>query len=239
MKLKQLSALILAASAFTATSAMAWESADGQFNTSASVALGSDYMWRGASQTDSEPAISGSFDVGHASGIYAGIWGSNVNYDIGMDAAHLELNYYAGYAGEVAGIAGMGFDVGVLRYAFPGTDGANWNEAYLGLSYSHFSLKVSHSGDALATSESGTHYLLGFNHGLPMDIDFHANYAFYDLDDDINDDTLQDYNLGVSKNLVGFDFDLTYYKTLSDAEDFVGNNNLTDSRFVFTISKSL
>jgi uncharacterized protein (TIGR02001 family) len=238
MKLKQLSALVLAASAFTATSAMAWESADGQFNTSASVALSSDYMWRGASQTDSEPAISGSLDVGHASGIYAGVWASNVNYDIGMDAAHIELNYYAGYASEI-GDTGISYDVGALRYAFPGTDGANWNEAYLGLGYSHFSLKVSHSGDALATSESGTHYLLGFDYDLPMDIGFHANYAFYDLDDDINDDTLQDYNLGVTKNLVGFDFDLTYFKTLSDAEDFVGDNNLTDSRFVFTISKSL
>lgn len=238
MKLKQLSALVLAASAFTAAPAMAWESANGQFSTSASVALSSDYMWRGASQTDSEPAISGSFDVGHASGLYAGIWASNVNYDILMDAAHIELNYYAGFASEI-GNTGISYDVGMLRYAFPGTDDADWNEAYVGLGYGPFSLQVSHSGDALATSDSGTHYLLGFNHGLPMDIEFHANYAFYDLDDDINDDTLQDYNLGVTKNLVGFDFDLTYYKTLSDAEDFVGNNNLTDSRFVFTISKSL
>lgn len=236
MKLKQLTALCLAASAFAAAPAMAWESADGQFSTSASVALSTDYMWRGASQTDSEPAISGSFDVGHASGLYAGVWASNVDYDIGSDAAHLELNYYGGFASEFAGI---GYDVGVLRYVFPGTDGADWNEAYLGLSYSLFSLTISHSGDALATSESGTHYLLGFNYDLPMDIGFHANYAFYDLDDDINDDTLQDYNLGVTKNVAGFDFDLTYYKTLSDAEDFVGDDNLTDSRFVFTISKSL
>jgi len=237
MKLKQLSALVFAASAFTATSAMAWESADGQFATSASVALGTDYMWRGASQTDSEPAISGSFDVGHASGLYAGVWGSNVDYAIGSDQAHLELNYYGGFASEF-GDTGIGYDIGALRYVFPGTDGADWNEAYVGLSYSYFSLKVSHSADALATSETGTHYLLGFNYDLPMDVDFHANYAFYDLDDDINDDTLQDYNLGVSKNLVGFDLDLTYYKTLSDAEDFVGNKNLTDSRFVFTVSKS-
>ena len=46
-------------------------------------------------------------------------------------------------------------------------------------------------------------------------------------------------NLGITKNLAGFDFDLTYYKTLSDAEDFVGNDSLTDDRVVLTVSKSL
>jgi len=253
MKFKQLSALVLAASAFTAAPAMAWESADGQFSTSASVALSSDYMWRGASQTDSEPAISGSFDVGHASGLYAGVWGSNVDYALNGDQAHLELNYYAGFASEI-GDTGISYDVGALRYAFPGTDSGDWNEAYIGLGYSHFSLKVSHSGDVLASGESATHYLLGFNHALPMGLHFHANYAFYhfdDIDDVFTqaaaaniDDTLEDFNLGVSTEYAGFGFDLTYYNTLSEAEDLVeaGNNGsdaLVDDRFVFTISKSL
>ena len=243
MKLKQLTALCLAASAFAAAPAMAWESADGQFSTSASVALSTDYMYRGVSQTDQEPAISGSFDVGHASGLYAGVWASNIDFD---DAdgngnnGHVELNYYGGFASEYAGI---GYDVGVLRYVFPGTDGLDWNEAYLGLSYSLFSLTISHSSDALASGENGTHYLLGFNYDLPMDIGFHANYAFYDVDDDIWDDTLEDYNLGITKNIAGFDFDLTYYETLSEGEDATeaafGSDNRADSRFVFTISKSL
>ncbi|MBT3506047.1 MAG: hypothetical protein HN475_09850, partial [Piscirickettsiaceae bacterium] len=63
MKMKKLSTLCLAASTlFAASSAMAWESENGQHSTSASVALSSDYVWRGYSQTDNEPAISGSFD---------------------------------------------------------------------------------------------------------------------------------------------------------------------------------
>ena len=81
--------------------------------------------------------------------------------------------------------------------------------------------------------------MLGYNQALPMGLQGHANYAFYLLDDDINDGTLQDFNFGVSKNLVGFDFDITYFNTLSEAEDFVNNHTRTDSRFVFTISKSL
>ncbi|HET8808236.1 MAG TPA: TorF family putative porin, partial [Methylophaga sp.] len=72
MKLKTLSALCLAASTLAMTStAMAWESEDGQHSTSASVALSSEYIWRGISQTDGDPAISGSFDYAHSSGFYA------------------------------------------------------------------------------------------------------------------------------------------------------------------------
>ncbi len=250
MKFKQLSALVLAASAFTAAPAMAWESADGQFNTSASVALSTDYMWRGASSTDNEAAISGSFDVGHASGLYVGTWASNIE----ADNSSVEIDVYAGFANEI-GNTGISYDVGAMRYFFPGNDGTgDWNEVYAGLSYSHFSLKVSHSGDVLASGESATHYLLGFNHALPMGLHFHANYAFYhfdDIDDVFTqaeaaniDDTLEDFNLGVSTEYAGFGFDLTYYNTLSEAEDLVeaGNNGsdaLVDDRFVFTISKSL
>lgn len=258
--MKQLSALCLAASALTAAPAMAWESADGQFSTSASVALSTDYMYRGASQTDNEAAISGSFDVDHASGLYAGAWASNVD---GNDV-HVELNAYAGFAGEY-GDTGIGYDIGFKRYFFPGNDrNLDWNEGYLGLSYSHFSLTISHSTDALGSGEDGTHYLLGFNHDLPMGLHFHANYAFYDFDDiddvafdlgggtvsmaQVNaaniDDTLEDFAVGVSKDFAGFNFDLTYYNTLSEGEDLTellnnGSDAKSDDRFVFTISKSL
>jgi len=250
MKLKQLSALCLAASALTATSAMAWESADGQHTTSASVALSSDYMWRGASQTDNEMAISGSFDYGHASGLYAGVWASNVDFAVGTDQAHLEADIYAGYASEF-GDTGIGYDVGFMRYIFPGTDGADWNEAYAAVSYSHYSLKVSHTEDFGGTSEEATHYLLGFNYDLPYDVAFHANYAFYDFDDidavfgtapNNIDNPLQDYAVGVSKDFVGFNWDVTYYETLKEGKDATenaaGSDNKSDSRFVLTVSKS-
>ena len=258
MKIKQLSALCLAASVLTAAPAMAWESADGQFNTSASVALSTDYMWRGSSQTDNEPAISGSFDVNHASGFYAGAWASNTDKmvmqsNLSFEQAHIEINGYAGYANEV-GDTGIGYDVGFKRYFFPGTDGqADWNEAYAALNYSHFGLKISHTEDFNATHEEATHYLLTFNHALPMGAHFHAGYAFYDFDDidDVFgttpnniDNPLQDFGVGVSKDFAGFNWDVTYYETLKEGKDATENNNAgsdnkADSRFVLTISKSL
>jgi uncharacterized protein (TIGR02001 family) len=252
MKLKQLSSLCLfaASTLMVTSSAMAWESADGQHSTSASVALSTDYMWRGVSQTDNEPAISGSFDYGHASGFYAGTWASNVD----VHSTHLEIDGYLGYANEI-GDTGIGYDVGAMRYFYPGTDGEyDWNEVYAAIDYSVFSFKISHSEDVLASHEAATHYMLGFHYGLPMGVLLVADYAVYDFDDvdstfhakpvdDLNS-THEDYSIGLSKDLVGFNFDLTYFETLSDGKDATkfendGSGSRADSRVVFTISKSL
>jgi hypothetical protein len=40
--------------------------------------LVSDYIFRGISQTQRQPAIQGGFDYSHASGFYVGTWASNV-----------------------------------------------------------------------------------------------------------------------------------------------------------------
>ena len=63
---------------------------------SANVALTSDYVWRGVSQTLEDPAIQGGFDYAHDSGFAAGVWASNVDFyetgDIDDDGADMELD---------------------------------------------------------------------------------------------------------------------------------------------------
>lgn len=44
----------------------------------ANVTLASDYVFRGISQSQRQPAIQGGFDYSHISGLYAGTWASNV-----------------------------------------------------------------------------------------------------------------------------------------------------------------
>lgn len=222
-------------------SAMAWESQDGQHSTSASVALSSDYVWRGYSQTDNEPAISGSFDYGHSSGLYLGTWASNVDFPLNGDQAHIEVDLYAGFANEI-GDTGVGYDVGVLRYLYPGTDGGDWNELYGALSYSYFTVGIAHSGDVYGSSENGTYYNLGFDYPLPAGFGLSAAAGYYDYDDDVfgsgNADSAKDYRIGVSKDFAGFGFDLTYTDTDSDGEDLYGDN-IADGRLVFSLSKSM
>lgn len=69
------------------------------------VALATDYIFRGVTQTDNGPAISGGFDV-EAGGAYAGVWGSSVDFS---DATTMELDLYGGYAWSAGG---FDFDLG-------------------------------------------------------------------------------------------------------------------------------
>jgi len=239
MKLNKLSTVLAASALLATSSAMAWESGD--HSTSASVALGTDYVWRGYSQTQEELAISGSFDYGHASGFYAGLWGSNVDFALNGDQAHMELDVYAGFGGEF-GESGVAYDLGVLRYIYPGTDGGDWNEFYGSLSYSYFSVGVAHSGDVYGSDKNGTYYSAGFDYDITESIALSAGVGYYDYDDAVygiaGTDSATDYRIGLSTELAGFGVDVTYYDTNSDGETLYGKN-ISEGRAVLTISKSM
>ena len=98
--------------------------AEGPFEYSANVALTSDYVWRGYTQTDEGFATQGGFDINHETGIYVGTWGSNVkfledNTVEPSDRADVELDLYLGYGGELD--HGVSYDVQVTRYMYPGS----------------------------------------------------------------------------------------------------------------------
>jgi uncharacterized protein (TIGR02001 family) len=80
-------------------------------NMSASIWLTTDYVFRGISNTDENPAIQGSLDYTYK-GFYLGIWGSNTSF---TDAA-IEIDYYAGYAGS---FGELGYDIMGIYYSYP------------------------------------------------------------------------------------------------------------------------
>jgi len=221
--------------------AAAWESEDGQHSASATVALSSDYVWRGYSQSANKPAISGSFDYSHISGFYVGTWASNVDFMIGDDDAHLEMDIYAGFTGEF-GNSGVGYDISVLRYMYPGTDGGDWNEVNGSLRYHYFSLGIAHSGDVSGSSENGTYYNIGMDYPLPAGINLGLGLGYYDYDREVfgrdNPDSATDYQVGLSKDLAGFGLNLSYTNTNGNARDLYGSK-YADSRFIFSISKTM
>jgi uncharacterized protein (TIGR02001 family) len=228
MKLKQLSALCLAASTMVATSSvMAEESA---WSTSANIALGTEYVWRGISQTGSDPAISGGFDIAHTSGFYAGTWASNVDFG----DADIEIDYYAGFGGEF-GESGVSYDAGVLYYDYPSATDYDFTEAYLFLGYSFLSAGVSYTFDADDKDwEDGVYYQLDASYEVG-DFTLAAGVGYYDFDTSVYQDYTS-YYVGASTEFAGLGIDLTYYDTDSDGEDFSGVDNDT---LVLTISKSM
>ena len=99
---------------------------------SANVSIASDYIWRGMTQTDGI-AVSGGFDYAADGGFYAGIWGSNVNFNDSTGSGNgAEFDYYFGYGFEMGGV---GVDLGYVSFDYPGNeDGLDFEEIVLGLS---------------------------------------------------------------------------------------------------------
>jgi uncharacterized protein (TIGR02001 family) len=101
---------------------------------SANVTVTTDYIWRGMTQSDG-PALQGGFDYSHESGLYAGIWGSNVNFNNGNGQ---ELDYLAGYKFKLGEVNA---DLGYIKYNYPNSNpNLNFEEIMLGLSLGNFGL---------------------------------------------------------------------------------------------------
>jgi uncharacterized protein (TIGR02001 family) len=87
------------------------------------VGLYSQYIFRGLTQTNGEPAIQGGFDYAHSSGLYAGTWASNISWlrDGGSYRAggSGEFDFYGGYKGTF-GKSDFTYDLGALYYWYPG-----------------------------------------------------------------------------------------------------------------------
>ena len=210
---------------------------------SGNVALSSDYVWRGISQTDSQIAISGGFDYAHDSGLYIGTWASNVNSDFFDNSVdpQIELDVYGGYAGEMGAI---GYDLGFIEYIYPGSSDLNTLELYAGGSYAFTdmisaSAKYYYSDDFFDSDESAWRLEGGVEVGLPQDFGLSATVGKNDGDFFDGGFDYVDYSIGVSKSFVGLDFGLTYTDTDLDSVDCPGFENSCDGRAVFSVSKSL
>ena len=187
------------------------EEAASPHSISGSITMATDYVYRGITQTDEEPTIQGSFDYGHESGFYAGVWASNIDF-----AGSIEMDWYAGFANEVGG---LGYDFMILYYSYPGADDdaaeLNFLELHVGLSYG-FDVGLSptigvgydYSPDFYGEDDTGYHYSGSLDLTLPMDIGFGATYAYQDIEGDKTTPGGLDYaywKIGLSKEIVGFE----------------------------------
>ncbi|WP_052402789.1 TorF family putative porin [Muricoccus aerilatus] len=77
--------------------------------------VSSDYLFRGISQTRNRPAMQGTIDIQHTSGLYVGAFTSNVAF-LGTNARQ-EVDALAGWRTTVAGVS---LDLGGIAYTYPG-----------------------------------------------------------------------------------------------------------------------
>lgn len=191
------------------------------------VGLFSQYIFRGLTQTSEEPALQGGVDYSHASGFYLGAWASNIswledgNY---YNNSSLELDLYGGYRNTI-GKTGIGYDVGVLQYIYPGDvksgvviDDAETTEIYGALSYNWVQGKVSYvvSEDAWGTVDGQGTWYAELNANIPLGetgftANLHVGRQEFDGDDrtangysNCNDNdscfTYTDWKIGLTKS---------------------------------------
>jgi len=200
-----------------------------------------DYIFRGVSQTDEDPAIQGSIDFGHSSGFYAGIWASNVDFDDPDDGIDVEIDYYLGWVFALP--ADMELDLQAVRYTYPGSNagfGIDYNEYLAALSFlEYFTATFGFTGNYVNSDENAFYYHLGGEFPIgETGFNIIAGVAYNDVEKATDGDNYTDFQFGVNYTWNDINFDVSYFDTSSyglGLQDFLGPKKWADSRVVFTI----
>jgi uncharacterized protein (TIGR02001 family) len=207
--------------AFSALVASVLASAPAMAELSANVAVTSNYVFRGFTQTDDGAALQGGLDYAHETGLYAGVWGSNVDKG-------LEYDLYAGYAGSVGD---FGYDLAYLTYNYTDSDfyDGMFKEFKVAGSYGPV-IVAYYIGQETAFDTDYTYLDLGASFDLPMEATLGLHYGIFDPDV-AGQDNVNDYSVSVGKDfeqLAGANVSLTFTK--EDAGD--------ESEVFLTVKKS-
>lgn len=243
---------LLSVAAATAAATVAFTgAAAAEASFSGNVALTSDYVFRGISQSDSDIAIQGGFDYSNDIGVpvYAGTWASSI--DFGLDGT-TEVDVYGGIKPTFGPVT---LDLGVIGYLYPGLDDffeADMVEFKVGASiapaenltlgvtayYSpDFTFTVGSDEDAVyveGTAAFTVNDTLSFSGGVgnqSVDLDNYYGAA---------GDSYTTWNVGGTLSAYGFGLDLRYIDTdLDPALVGPSGDEVSDGRFVATLKRTL
>jgi uncharacterized protein (TIGR02001 family) len=173
---------------------------------SANVAVTSDYIWHGVSQTNERPALQMGAEYDHESGFYIGTWGSNVDFaeDV-ADPARVEIDLHGGVRGETE--CGLGWDFGLLRYMYPRTtEPYDYNELKVSVSYRGITFETDYSDDVFATGKQGFYYYnVGVSHEFPDLFTLSAAVGYSGLGLEVTGDGVPesyvDWRIGVARDI--------------------------------------
>ncbi|MBF0127149.1 MAG: hypothetical protein HQM02_08045 [Magnetococcales bacterium] len=193
----------------------------------------------------------GGVAINHEAGPYVAITAYSVDFD-DQSNANIELDYSAGLTHQYKN--NLKLDLGVIRYTYPGVASdreLDYNEYYLGASYKINSLglsaKYSFSDDfggvkPANVSNDSAHYIEG---ALTYDFPFEIVGAFHYGHSDGNHfdnsaaglpDNYNDYSFGLSKEVLGFGWDLSFYGNDKSGRRLF--NSVADEQVVLKINKN-
>lgn len=217
---------------------------DTDFTLEAKVGIFSDYRTRGISQTQNDPALQGSLTLAHSSGLYAGVWSSNVDFGYGSSTRQ-ELDYYAGYFWQVSDDVTL--DTSYIKYVYPRQGDFNYGEYHAELRAWGVLLGGNYS-DNFNGDQAMLYSYVGYAMQLPNDIGLETRYGRNDYKDPswfANDgssrDAYYEWQVKLSRMMLSLDWSVSYIDTdLSKAEcaSYLGFNDICSATVVASVGKS-
>ena len=200
------------------------------------VALTTDYVKRGVTQSDSDPALQLGAEFSFDSGFYLGAWGSTIDVSNGPTRQRdQEVNYYAGYL--FTATDSLRFSATAVAYVYPGQTG---NVDY---DYQEYSLtgnfddrvwlEFAYSPDLYNTGYSSTNIDLYAEWPLNNSWTIGAGAGHYDTSD-LTGKSYQYWQLGITKSFRWADIDLRFHDTDSWVP-IISNPDRAKSRVVLKI----
>lgn len=207
------------------------------------VALTSNYVDRGITQSSNDPAIQGSLEYSVGTGIgntraYIGTWSSSVDLEGDDSTAHVEIDALFGIRGEVGEFT---WDVGGAYFYFPGTrsaDNFDYWEIPVVLGYEATDRLAFELVNLLSPENQFNtglaNYIIGLAYyDIPVpyvDLQLFGGLGYQYIEDDFNG---TDWRLGATVTVKSVDFTIAYTDTGYRAREC--GNNQCNAKVSFTV----
>ncbi|KTC73056.1 hypothetical protein Lbir_1108 [Legionella birminghamensis] len=186
-------------------------------NMSGTVALTSNYMFRGLTQTENLPAIQGGFTYTSPWNFYAALWASN-NKFLDTDI-NLEVDPGIGFYKEITD--DFNVDLSFYRYYFPSDRMWNYNEWLGQVNFKFLQSNLGYTNNIYNLKRTGFYIDGGINYTFPSHYlagieNINALFGRYTLPEDFPDEAGISYNtyyIALSKTFKNYNFAVQYSNT--------------------------
>jgi uncharacterized protein (TIGR02001 family) len=199
------------------------------------VALTSEYIYRGLSWSDGNPALQAGVDYEHDGGFFGGLWASSVDLSNNTGRRDIELDYYAGY--HFPSESAFAVSAALVLYTYPDDSGNfdyDYAEALLTASFAdNYSLEIGYTDDAYGFGTSSHHVEVRGNWDTPAGWVVSAGLGSNDLGDRAPSSYFY-WDVGASARFSRLTLDLRWFD--NESEEGIVDRLGAGSKIVGTLS---
>ena len=198
--------------------------------------LTTDYVFRGVTYSDGNPAAQLGADVSFDNGLFVGTWVSTMNIESSSGFQRdFEINYYIGFGGQLSKT--WSASVTAIAYTYPGGGAPidyDYEEIALMLNYDDIVwLEYAYAPDLYGTDRDTQNVEVYAEWPLPWALTVGAGVGWYDLSEITNTDYSY-WQAGISRHVGIVDFDLRFHDT-SRSVPFFSSDDRAAARTVLSV----